>query len=128
VLCAQIAQEKLAKNILLMNLKKIEYAPTDYFVICTCDSDIQARAIAEAISKQADIFNLEHPRVEGLDFARWVLLDFFDVVVHIMLEETRAFYKIEKLWGDAEFLELQNQGTTKKIKIISFDKIYSSDF
>ncbi len=76
-------------------------AMTDYFVICSGENPAQIRAIADSID---DCFSGEKIRPmgkEGMDTARWVLLDYGDIVVHIFDEETRAFYDLEKFWIDA---------------------------
>jgi ribosome-associated protein len=114
-LCARAAEDKLAHDVLILNLTKIELSPTDYFVICTCDSDVQVAAVVDEIYKKCRELKLSKPRAEGLDGNFWVLLDFFDVVVHIMHRKAREFYKLEKLWGDAQFLKLDGIGKPKVI-------------
>jgi len=116
VFCARIAEEKIAESIILMNLSGIESAPTEYFVICTCETDIQSRALVDAIERKCKEVGIKRPRVEGLETANWVLLDFFDVVMHIMLSDSRDYYKLEKLWGDAQFLNLTTDGKTRVLK------------
>lgn len=101
--CAKLAAEKLAENIIILDLTDIETAPTDFFVICSCTSEPQLRAVTENIMEKSKKANLERPRTEGELGAEWVLIDYFDVVVHIMLAEIRSFYNIEKLWADAVF-------------------------
>ena len=109
-LCAKIADEKLAQNILALNLKKIDSAVADFFVLCTCNSPAQIKAVSDSILNKCKDLKLQNPRVEGTDNNQWVLLDFFDVVVHIMLPDIRAYYHLEKLWGDAQFLTLNDNG------------------
>ncbi len=83
-------------------------AITDYFVIASGSNDRQVRAITEEVERRLKL----HPggrgprTVEGLDDARWVLMDYGDFVVHVFLDEARAFYDLERLWGDAPRLEL----------------------
>ncbi len=115
--CGLIAIEKLAKKVLIMDLRKIETAPADFFVICTSDSDIQSKAITDEIIKKMKSFNFSKPNVEGIDTANWILIDFFDVVIHIMLENTRKFYQLEKLWSDAKFTLINEKGELGKFNI-----------
>lgn len=111
--CARVSLEKIAEDILILDLKKIDTAPTDYFVICTCKSDTQMWALTESIIEKCRELGIEKPKVEGLTGAFWVLLDFFDVVMHIMLPEARNFYQLEKLWGDAKFYSVDDDGKVK---------------
>lgn len=120
VLCARLADSKLAKDIIILNLEKLENAASDFFVVCSCDSTTQVEAIVDSIYRQCTEFGLSKPRAEGIGVNEWVLLDFFDVVVHIMLKNTRNFYKLEKLWADGQFLQLNSNGEPKSVK---FDKV-----
>ena len=70
----------------------------DFFLICTGNSNVHIRAIAELLLERADENLLAKPRVEGLEIAEWVLLDFGDVVIHVMAEESRERYKLEQFW------------------------------
>ena len=119
--CARIAEDKIAINTLIMNLNHAEGAPCDFFVICTCGSDVQMRAIVDAVEKTCVEVGIKRPKVEGYN-SQWILLDFFDVVMHIMLRDSRSFYKIEKLWSDASFAELNDKGTPKSIDINDYLK------
>lgn len=76
-------------------------AIVDYFVITEAPNDRQVRAIADEVEERVKLAGGDGPlRVEGLDDLRWVLLDFGDVVVHVLLDEAREFYDLERLWGD----------------------------
>ncbi|MFY8160595.1 MAG: ribosome silencing factor [Candidatus Kapaibacteriota bacterium] len=108
VLCAQLADDKLGKNIVVLGLNKLEFSPADYFVVCSGESTSQVKAICELILANARDYRLVKPKVEGEDASEWIIIDFFDVVVHIMLDEVRNFYKIEKLWSDADFYTVDN--------------------
>ncbi|MBX3044934.1 MAG: ribosome silencing factor [Candidatus Kapabacteria bacterium] len=114
-LCAKLADDKLADEIILINLGSIEHAPADFFVICSCDSDIQVEAVVSNIDRTFKTMELIRPKVEGLESKNWVILDFFDVVVHVFLKEARNYYKLEKLWGDGEFFELNNSRELRKV-------------
>ena len=97
------------KNIILLNLKDIDDAPADYFVICEGDSTTQVRAIANNIERRLkDTLNLNPAHVEGTQHAKWICMDYFDIVVHIFHPETRRFYDLEQLWSDAEKIEYHN--------------------
>lgn len=88
-------------------LKVDEISPmADYFVIMTGGSDRQVQAIANAIIEKAHETGLEIGSVEGKSHAKWVLIDLGDVVVHVFREETRQFYKLEKLWAQAPLVNL----------------------
>ena len=117
VLCARLAQEKLAHDILVLDLGDIEAAPAEYFMIASVDSDAQLRAAADSIEDAMRSLGLGSPRSEGRGTSTWVILDYFDIVVHLMLTTTREFYKIERLWGDAKAYTLTEKGTAKATTI-----------
>lgn len=73
----------------------------DYFVICSCDSSVQAKSVALEIEEELENLGFCLLGKEGIEAASWILLDFGSVVVHIFREEVRKFYDIENLWGDA---------------------------
>lgn len=95
-------EEKKASEILVMDLRKIKNSVADFFVICSGNSDTQLEAISESIEAEIQKVN-ENParRIEGKSNGEWVLMDYFDVVVHIFLKEKRNYYGLEELWGDA---------------------------
>ena len=99
-LCAQIADDKKAVDILLLKVRET-FRISDFFVICTCESTPQARAIADEIEKRLQEEGYPHLGTEGRTEAAWILVDYGGVVVHIFLSETRQYYQIETLWGDA---------------------------
>lgn len=86
-----------------LNMTRLPNAVTDYFILCHGTSDIQVKAIADAIIEETLKETGTKPwHKEGFENAEWILLDYVDVVVHIFKEETRTFYNLEKLWADAE--------------------------
>ena len=86
-------------------------AITDYFVISSGRNDRQVRAIAEEVERRVKMEGGPSPRtVEGLDDARWVLMDYGDFVVHVFSDEARSFYDLERLWADAPRLALEPAG------------------
>jgi len=88
---------------------------TDYFVICSADSDIQVKAISEHIRDELGKEKIKPWHIEGYKSLRWVLLDFVDVVIHIFQPETREFFGLERLWGDAKIIEIEATNETKRI-------------
>lgn len=102
-------QDIKGKNIVKLDLRALDDAPTDFFIICEGDSSTQVKAISENIGKRLkEEAGLIPNHTEGMDGARWILVDYFDTVVHVFYPETRAFYEIEELWGDASRTEYQN--------------------
>lgn len=97
---ARAAEEKKSANILILDLGDISPI-TDYFVICSVASEIQGRAVADHIRQELSRRGVEVWQVEGYDNAKWILLDYVDVVIHVFEEETRDFYGLDRLWGDA---------------------------
>lgn len=94
-------QDKKGENIISLDLRKIDEAVTDFFVICEASNQPQIRAISEAvISEVKDNCDDGPYHHEGKDKLQWVLIDYVNVVVHIMLPETRKFYKLEEMWSD----------------------------
>lgn len=103
--CATIAAEKIAANIVAMDLSAHETAPANYFVLCSTDTEVQSQAILDALLREAKNCGLNKPKVEGTDNSEWIIADFFDVVMHIMLAPIRDFYDIEHLWNQAKLYE-----------------------
>ncbi|MFC0186067.1 ribosome-associated protein [Pseudarcicella hirudinis] len=97
-------QDKKAQNIVVMDLRKVKNAFADYFVICSGTSDTQIDAISESVDKEVWEVTRSNPRsLEGKANREWILIDYYDVVVHVFKKDRREFYKLEELWGDAEF-------------------------
>lgn len=95
-------QEKKGNNIISLDLRKINEAVADFFIICEANSQPQIRAIAEHVENQVRDFCDEQPyHHEGYNNLQWVLIDYVNVVVHVMLPENRKFYKLEEMWSDA---------------------------
>ncbi|MEX0967350.1 MAG: ribosome silencing factor [Bacteroidia bacterium] len=96
-------QEKQAKEISSLDLRKLPTSPADFFVICHADNDRQVEAIARSVDEETRAKLGERPwHLEGMDNKCWVLMDYVDIVVHIFQKEQRKFYNIEGLWADAE--------------------------
>lgn len=96
----EILEGKKAKDVKTLNIKEITII-TDYFVICSGTSSTHIKALADEVEEKMKEVNVELLRKEGYDSARWILLDYNDVVVHIFHEEEREFYNLERLWSDS---------------------------
>ncbi len=97
---ARAIKRKLGENILVLDLRGVS-SLADFFVVATASSTVHAQAIAEALVNRKQTRGLKKPHhVEGLNNGRWILLDYFDVIVHIFISEVRQFYGLERLWGD----------------------------
>jgi ribosome-associated protein len=104
---ARIAAERHCTNIVVLDLRNISPA-TDYFMIATGTSDRQMRSVADDICVAAREQGQQRFGSAGYDQGRWILLDFFDVVIHIFDAEYRDYYDLELLWGDAERLTIDD--------------------
>ena len=105
LMAARAADDKQGSDIVALDVGGI-LAIVDWFVITSASNPRQVRTIAEEVEAQVKAGSGDGPlRVEGMDDARWVLLDFGDVVVHVFLDEVRAFYELERLWADVPRLD-----------------------
>lgn len=105
LLLVQLLWDRKAQDVVVLDLRTL-VSFTDYFVICTGRSDRQVQAIAEHLERELKGRKLRPRAIEGLSAARWVLMDFEDVIVHIFQQQVREFYDLEGLWSDAPRLEL----------------------
>ena len=103
------ALEKKAEDIVLLDLAGISDV-TDYFLLMSGSSTIQIQAITDAIVDRVNGTDREPLHMEGREPGRWVLIDFVDLVVHIMMPEARGFYSLERLWGDAPLTRFDESG------------------
>ena len=98
--------EKKGQNIVSLDLRKIPEAVADFFIICEASNNIQLKAIADFIEEDVKEKCLEAPyKHEGRQGQQWILIDYVNVVVHIMLPEPRKFYQLEEMWSDAPAME-----------------------
>jgi ribosome-associated protein len=98
-------RDKKGKKIVQLDLRKLD-APADFFIICEGDSNTHVKAITDSVYKKVKEDLLTMPaHTEGSSNSRWVLMDYFNTVVHVFHPETREFYEIEHLWSDAEVTE-----------------------
>jgi ribosome-associated protein len=103
-------QERKASNIVVMDMRKVKNAFTDYFVVASGTSDTQVEAIAESVDKEVWEATRNNPRsTEGKANREWILVDYYDVIVHVFKKDRREFYKLEELWGDAEFTYIEEE-------------------
>jgi ribosome-associated protein len=99
-------QEKKGEKIVSLDLKKIPEAVTDFFVICEATNPIQLKAIADFVEEEVKKKCVESPyKHEGRQGEQWILIDYINIVVHVMLPEPRKFYRLEEMWSDASITE-----------------------
>ena len=107
-LIVECLQDKKAYDIRLLDLRHLDDAPADYFIICEGSSNTQVKALSDYVQYEIKMRTGIYPgHVEGEANALWVLVDFFDIVVHIFYRETRAFYQLEDLWSDAKVTQFE---------------------
>ena len=105
-LAASYAADKKAIDVVELDLRGV-LGYTDYFVVCSGNTDRQTKAIHDAIHQGMKSEHGRLPRrVEGVSQAKWILMDYLDVVVHVFTPETREYYRLEQLWGEAAPLDL----------------------
>jgi ribosome-associated protein len=99
------ALDKKASDILVLDLRDTP-AFTDFFVLCSGQSTRQVKAIADGVEDALRAAKVRPAHVEGYDRAEWILMDYFNFIVHVFTPQTRVFYSLERLWGDAERIEV----------------------
>jgi ribosome-associated protein len=97
---AELAADKLAVDVVVIDLHDV-IGYTDFFVICSGNTERQAKAIHDGIHQGMKQERVLPRRVEGLNEARWILMDYLDVIVHVFTPEARDYYRLEQLWGEA---------------------------
>ena len=103
----EAASDKQARELVVLDLRKAS-GFTDYFLVCTGTNVRQTRAIADGIMEALAADGVKPAHIEGYDRSEWILLDYFDFIVHIFAPETRMFYGLERLWGNAERTEIDS--------------------
>jgi ribosome-associated protein len=99
-------QDKKGENIISLDLRKIPEAVADFFIICQANSNTQLKAIADFVEEEVkDKAGENAYKHEGRQAQQWILIDYVDIVVHIMLPEPRKFYQLEEMWSDAPGME-----------------------
>jgi ribosome-associated protein len=99
------ADDKKAVDLVVLDLRKAA-GFTDFFVIASGTNPRQVRAIADAVMESLAADGVKPAHVEGYDRSEWILIDYFDFIVHVFAPETRVFYGLERLWGNAERIEV----------------------
>lgn len=115
VLCARLAQDKQAHDLLILDLSELESSPAEFFVIVSVDSDAQMKAVSDAVQRGMKELGFGSARVDGTSGSAWVVIDYFDVVVHVMNNEARMFYNLERLWGDAKGYGVTPAGAARSV-------------
>lgn len=99
-----VIQDAKGKEIISLDFRKIESAICKYFIICTGTSNMHVKSIENKIKKNISQNLSEKPlHTEGNTIGEWILIDYYDIIVHIFQEKTRRFYNLEDFWGDAKF-------------------------
>ncbi|OPX87936.1 MAG: Ribosomal silencing factor RsfS [Pelotomaculum sp. PtaB.Bin104] len=104
-IAVQAAEDKKAQDLIVLDISGISVI-ADYFVICSGRSATQVQAIAENIQEMLEKAGVNALRREGFREGNWVLLDYGDVIIHVFQEADRQFYKLERLWGDAQVVKV----------------------
>jgi len=102
------ALDKKALDVVVLDLRNTP-AFTDFFILCSGQNQRQVKAIADAVEETLRVARVRPAHVEGYDRADWVLMDFFTFIVHVFTPQTRAFYSLERLWGDAERVDVSDE-------------------
>ncbi|RCW58283.1 MULTISPECIES: ribosome silencing factor [Halanaerobium] len=108
LMAADAADDKKAEDIDVLNVQGLTVI-ADYFVLCSANSDKQVRAVARAIEDKLAEKGIEPKRMAGMNDARWVLIDYADVIVHVFQKREREYYDLERLWSDAEKILRQEE-------------------
>lgn len=101
------ALDKKAADVVVLDLRHTP-AFTDFFILCSGQSQRQVKAISDAIEEALRAAKVRPAHVEGYERAEWILMDFFTFIVHVFTPQTRLFYSLERLWGDAERIEVSD--------------------
>lgn len=102
---ARAAHGRKAHDLVALDLRELD-AVADYFLICSASSEVQVKAVADAVEEALHAAGAKAWHVEGREGRRWVLLDYVEVVVHVFHERTREYYMLDRLWGDARTVDL----------------------
>jgi ribosome-associated protein len=102
------ALDKKALEVVVLDLRHTP-AFTDFFLLCSGQNTRQVQAIADAVEEAFRAVRIRPSHVEGYERAEWILMDFFTFIVHVFTPQTRAFYSLERLWGDAERIDVADE-------------------
>ena len=112
--CASLAWNKKGRDIMILDVREITDM-TDYFVLVSAESEPHAKAITDHLQDQLEKEKVKPWHKEGYNSLNWVLLDYIDVVVHIFRDHSRRFYDLEKLWGDARIVRLEEDAEDRLV-------------
>jgi ribosome-associated protein len=105
---SEIIKSKKGFDINILDLRKLS-SIADSFVVCSADADRQVKAIADEVEDQLSKNGIRCFHKEGYETLNWVILDYFDVIVHVFKADARSYYNLEKLWGDAPVIRIKNE-------------------
>ncbi|MDP4289916.1 MAG: ribosome silencing factor [Bacteroidota bacterium] len=119
--------EKKGENVVKIDMRPINSPIADFFIVCQGSNRTQVEAIVDSIYEQVKkAIGIYPSHVEGRENAEWMLVDYFDVVVHVFQPETRGFYKLESLWADADITEVPAPAPVLKTQKVSSKKAATS--
>lgn len=107
------ALDKKASDVVILDLRNTP-AFTDFFILCSGQSQRQVKAIADAVEEALRAAKVRPAHVEGYERGEWVLMDYFTFIVHVFTPQTRAFYSLERLWGDAKRIDVNDEAAPPK--------------
>ena len=107
VSAVKVLDAKIAGDIKLLKIDK-KTTIADYFVICTGNSSTQVKTLADEVEYQLGVGKVPYVRLQGADSDEWKVIDCHDIIVHVFSNEARSFYKLEKLWADAEEIDISS--------------------
>ena len=109
----QAVLDKKGADVVVLDLRNTP-AFTDFFILCSGNSQRQVKAIADAVEEALRTAKLRPAHIEGYDRADWILMDYFSFIVHVFTPHTRSFYALERLWGDAERIDVSDDPALNK--------------
>jgi ribosome-associated protein len=101
-------KEKKCRNLVKLDVGEVTDL-TESFIICTSNSDIQSRAVVDAISEELKKKQRHPHSIEGYEMAKWILMDYIDFVIHVFQPEQRSYYNLERLWGDVKREDFEDE-------------------
>ena len=101
-------KEKKCRNLVKLDVGEVTDL-TESFILCTSNSDIQSRAVVDAISEELKKKNKYAHSIEGYEMAKWILMDYVDFVIHVFQGEQRSYYNLERLWGDVKREDFEDE-------------------
>ena len=108
------ALDKKALDVIVLDLRK-SHAFTDFFLLCSGQNTRQVQAIVDSVEETLRAAKIKPANVEGYKRAEWVLMDYFTFIVHVFTPQTRDFYSLERLWGDAERIEVSDEPPARSV-------------